>query len=109
LVGLSNTALEELAHLPPDLSATTGTARKAAEPDARSTDFWKAEPTDDNPKQPLIDLQGIRLDEEGTLLLSPARPLEADDLEAIRSVAEPLLKLLEIRRLLRPPQQRRNA
>jgi DNA-binding transcriptional MerR regulator len=47
-------------------------------------------------------VQGVRLAGDVTLLLVPARPLETDDLEAIRTVAAPLLKLLDNRRLLRP-------
>jgi DNA-binding transcriptional MerR regulator len=130
LVGLSNAALEELARLPPDVDAPAdGSGTTATEPSARSADFWKAEPAaasptaDGSPESAesgappanaespsgLIDLQGIRLDDGVTLLLSPARPVEPDDLEALHTVAAPLLKLLEKRRLLRPHQERRNA
>jgi hypothetical protein len=52
-------------------------------------------------------LQGVHLADAVTLLLGAARPLEQDDLEAIRVVAEPLLRLLEKRRLLGPRQERR--
>jgi DNA-binding transcriptional MerR regulator len=130
LVGLSNRALEDLARLPPDLDAPADRPGPAsAESSTRSADFWKAEPAAASPavdgslepaepgappantdtKSRLIDLQGIRLDDGVTLLLSPARPVEPDDLEALRTVAAPLLKLLEKRRLLRPHQERRNA
>ena len=45
-------------------------------------------------------LQGVSLPGGVTLLLPASRPLDDDDLEAIRAVAAPLLKLLERRRLL---------
>ena len=117
LLGLSNAALEELARLPPDVEATPGgSGTTTPEPSSRAADFWKAEPAEPTEPAPntdrpsrLIDLQGIRLDDGVTLLLSPARPVEPDDLEAIRAVTAPLLKLLEKRRLLRPHQERRNA
>jgi DNA-binding transcriptional MerR regulator len=126
LIGQSNAALARLARLPPELDTPAGAA---PEPAARSADFWKAEPaavmaSADEPspaadrdgtvpneadKSEVIDLQGIRLDEGVTLLLSPARPVESDEIEAIRVVAAPLLKLLEKRRLLRPHPERRDA
>jgi DNA-binding transcriptional MerR regulator len=135
LVGLSNAGLEKLARLPPDLDAPASPSpSETAEPAARAGDFWKAAPppagpgeATDSPEEPgqsegqgasaadgterdqVIDLQGVRLDDGVTLLLSTARPVESDDLEAIRTVAAPLLKLLEKRRLLRPRQERRNA
>jgi DNA-binding transcriptional MerR regulator len=116
LVGLSNAALVKLARLPPDLDEPASEPQAAAgEPSARTHDFWKAVPAPpaapaDDPAGPgLVDLHGLRLDEGVTLLLSPARPVEPDDLEAIRTVAAPLLKLLEKRRLLRPHLERRNA
>jgi DNA-binding transcriptional MerR regulator len=120
LVGQSNAALAKLARLPPEQDAPT----PAAQPAERAADFWKAEPAAVAPpeaiereaitpngtgKEDLIDLKGIRLDDRVTLLLSPARPVEPDDLEAIRVVAAPLLKLLEKRRLLRPHPERRDA
>ena len=45
-------------------------------------------------------VQGVRLSEGVTLLLETNRPLEAEDVEAIRAAAAPLLKLLEKRRLI---------
>jgi hypothetical protein len=123
LVGQSNAALEKLARLPAEQDAPTPGAT-TPQPAERSGDFWKAEPAAVAPPEPgepeattptgtgsedLIDLKGIRLDDGVTLLLSPARPVEPDDLEAIRVVAAPLLKLLERRRLLRPHPERRDA
>ncbi len=123
LVGQSNAALEKLARLPPEAGVATS-AEAAAEPAARSAEFWKAEPAAVQPtetttceeitgneteNEAIIDLQGIRLDDVVTLLLSPARPVGPDDLEAIRTVAATLLKLLHKRCLLRPHPERRNA
>jgi len=107
LVGLSNAALAELARLPADLETPPPAP---GEPSTRSADFWKAEPAPSAGSSPsIVDLQGVRLHEEVMLLLSPARPIEPDDLEAIRTVAAPLLQLLEKRSLLGPHPQRRNA
>lgn len=122
LLGLPDAALEEIARLPADMATPTGQPRPA-EPEAppRDADFWKAAPAPlppagaagEGPAQDdhasLLPLQGVPLGDEVTLLLSPSRPLEADDIEAIRTVAAPLLKLLGKRRLLRPPQERRDA
>ncbi len=50
-------------------------------------------------------LQGIRLDDDVTLLVASIRPVDDDDLQAIRNLAAPLLKLLKMRRLLGLPDQ----
>jgi DNA-binding transcriptional MerR regulator len=114
LLGLSNTELETIARVPADLDATPGAAAPPApEETPQREDFWKAAPAgvnaDDNhvapapvnevPAEPLF--QGIPLAEGVTLLLAPARPLDNEDLEALRVAAGPLLKLLHKRRLLR--------
>jgi DNA-binding transcriptional MerR regulator len=115
LLGLSNAALERLAKLPADLPAP---GRTAARPDAgaaRAEAFWSAAPAPvaepppaaDESAGPAAPLQGVPLAADVTLLLGAARPLEPDDLEAIRVVAEPLLRLLHKRRLLGPRQPRR--
>jgi DNA-binding transcriptional MerR regulator len=96
LLGLSDAALAALARMP-DVGA-----KMAASP-RRSDSFWTerpapvSEPRDEEDELPL---QGIRLDVGITLLVSPARPVDADDLEAIRAAAAPLLKVLDRRRLL---------
>ena len=123
LVGQSNAALEKLARVPPEASAAAP-GETASEPAGRSADFWKAEPAAFEPSataqrdeitanetenRSISDVQGFRLNDGVTLLLSLARSVEPDDLEAIRTVAAPLLKLLEKRRLLRPHPERRNT
>jgi DNA-binding transcriptional MerR regulator len=52
-------------------------------------------------------LQGLPLDDAVTLLLATDRPLYRQDIEAIRNAAAPLLKLLHLRRLVRPRQEGR--
>jgi hypothetical protein len=54
----------------------------------------------------VVPLQGVPLAEDITLLLPAVRPIDEDDLQAIRLGAAPLLKLLEKRRLLRPAAER---
>jgi DNA-binding transcriptional MerR regulator len=123
LVGQSSAALERLARLPPEQDAPTP-GGAAAQPAERSADFWKTEPAALAPpetaerevitpngtgEEDIVDPKAIRLDDGVILVLSPARPVESDDLEAIRIVAAPLLKLLKKRHLLRPHPERRNA
>ena len=112
LLGLPNGELEQLARLPADVEQAQVPSRPTA--GARAEAFWSAAPAplpasaagDLHRSPPAVSLQGIRLADDVTLLLAAARPLEKDDLEAIRVVAEPLLKLLEKRRLLGPRQER---
>jgi DNA-binding transcriptional MerR regulator len=118
LLGQSNATLEKLARLPPEVDAAAP-GGAAAQPAERSTDFWKAEPAaaaageeispNGTGQEAIVDPKAIRLDDGVILLLSPARPVESDEIEAIRVVAAPLLKLLEKRRLLRPHPERRDA
>jgi DNA-binding transcriptional MerR regulator len=112
LLGLPNGELEHLARLPADLEQPDGPSRPTA--GARAEAFWSAAPAplpetadgDLRSSPPPVPLQGIRLADDVTLLLAASRPLEKDDLEALRVVAEPLLKLLKKRRLLGPRQER---
>jgi hypothetical protein len=53
-----------------------------------------------------LALQAIPLDDDVILLLAPSRPVDEDDIPAIRVAAAPLLKLLHSRRLLRPRNER---
>jgi DNA-binding transcriptional MerR regulator len=111
LLGQTDAELARLAQLP-GLGETP-----QALPERRTEAFWtqppallakadeselrdEAESLSDQP------LQGVRLSGDVTLLLAPARPLDNADLEAIRAVAAPLLKLLEKRRLLRQTDER---
>jgi DNA-binding transcriptional MerR regulator len=53
-----------------------------------------------------LPLQGIPLDDEVILLFAPSRPIDEDEIPAIRVAAAPLLKFLHTRRLLRPRNER---
>jgi DNA-binding transcriptional MerR regulator len=50
----------------------------------------------------VVTLRGVRLGERATLLLDPARPLDAADLRAILDAARPLLEALRARGLDHP-------
>jgi DNA-binding transcriptional MerR regulator len=110
LLGAPDRTLEILAALPAGFAGAAPRPAPAADlPDQRREDFWRETPA--APSSPPAEqgeeetprlVQGIRLQEGLTLLLESARPLEEDDMEAIRVVAEPLRKLLEKRRLLKP-------
>jgi DNA-binding transcriptional MerR regulator len=120
LLGLGDAALRRLARLPEGVERANGS--EAPSPSAAAPPrerFWMAmpaAPSSDDPGSEACDsggqpaqhpgivapavMQGIRLDDDVTLLLTSIRPVEDDDLQAIRAVAAPLLKLLKTRRLL---------
>lgn len=127
LLGLPDRELRQLAQVPNEAETERrrdgetekheerGSPNEAAATDRRSGAFWGAPPAPANPTtveaSPSLSpslplsfspsaLQGVSLADGVTLLLSALRPLEDDDLQAIRAVAAPLLKLLERRRLL---------
>jgi DNA-binding transcriptional MerR regulator len=118
LLGLGDAALHRLARLPEkvetaDVSATVS----PTPPTAVREPFWITTPSPSggdgdgeksDSEAPAI-LQGVRLDKDVTLFVSAARPVEDDDLQAIRAAAAPLLKLLETRRLLGPPKQKETS
>jgi DNA-binding transcriptional MerR regulator len=97
LVGLTDTELAEVARLP--------VVPQTKKSPARSESFWTArpaapEPTPPRRETPDLPLQAVHLEQGLLLLLPAARPVDADDVEAIRAAAAPLCKLLEKRRLL---------
>lgn len=98
LVGRSNVQLQRIAKVP---EIAEEPANKE-EPDRRQSEFWAQPPPAPQPpaESAAALLQGIALPEGVTLLVPALRAVEDDDLEAIRAAAEPLLKLLERRRLL---------
>jgi DNA-binding transcriptional MerR regulator len=103
LLGLTDSELARIAQLPHRED------NAEPQPRRRTETFWNQPPapvSEAQPRSPILPLQGVRLEEDVTLLLAPARPLENDDIEAIRIVAAPLLKLLHQRRLLRPSDER---
>src|SRR4051812_16142314 len=91
LLGLTDAALAGLARLPASpVSATVAGGSERVEA------FWKAAPASagDGPHPDRGEeaaasaaartLQGIRLDDDATLLIDSPRPIDAEDLEAIR-------------------------
>src|SRR5262245_61643306 len=89
LLGLSDRHLEAIARLPAEAAAGDVAAPP---PVAREPAFWRAAPTP--PAEPAPLPQGIPLADDVLLLLTPARPTDAADLEAIRAAAAPLLRVL---------------
>src|SRR6516162_7902692 len=96
LLGLTDSELAKIARLP-----AVGDAPESL-PQRRSETFWNQppapaptiedQPSIVEPQSALLPLQGVGLGDDVTILLVPARPLDNDDLEAIRTVAAPLLK-----------------
>jgi DNA-binding transcriptional MerR regulator len=119
--GQSNRKLRELARLPVHRHQTVETdaadhhqTEQTAE-DRRRGRFWEASPapvpegetnterTEEMQKKRGPDVQsltGVALEDGVTLLLQAARPLDEQDVEALRSAAAPLLKLLRLRRMI---------
>ena len=117
VVGQTDAALRKLAEMPADhqQTADTGDADRQQTRDAsnkrRAEAFWAASPeavpqsqtTDElqiNHRPSAIPLAGVALDEGVTLLLQGRRALDEHDIEALRSAAAPLLKLLRNRRIV---------
>jgi DNA-binding transcriptional MerR regulator len=109
LAGQTDAALARLAGL------GAGQAMAAARPRPTSRrEFWKETPApadplandatesrapEDGKETPTADerlqsLQGVPLAENVTLLLASSRPLQSEDLDALRSVSRPLIDLL---------------
>jgi DNA-binding transcriptional MerR regulator len=100
LVGLTDAALRKVAELPADFDLGTpatdnAVSAAASEDDRRTERFWTAAVAPARPAAaPLI---GVPLDDGVTLLVESARPLDENDLTALRLAAAPLLKWLHIR------------
>jgi DNA-binding transcriptional MerR regulator len=112
LLALSSSALRKLARLPADLEMNPSRApreSRESRPDRAAGPFWSAQPAEVPAAPSLVQsLHGIPLGEDATLLLKTSEPLAAEVVEAIHAAAEPLLQLLESRRLIRPRQKRGN-
>jgi DNA-binding transcriptional MerR regulator len=117
VVGQTDAALRKLAELPADRQQTVDMAEADRQQTADTTDnrrdgaFWAASPEAvpetytaqkvQIPRGPdVFPLAGIALDEGVTLLLQAGRVVDEQDIEALRSAAAPLLKLLRTRRIL---------
>jgi DNA-binding transcriptional MerR regulator len=90
----------------PETSARTDTRNVPEKGVERAGDGGIASLEETPSPGPAVPLQGIVLDEDVTLLLRPCRALDEKDVQAIRIVAAPLLKLLEKRRLTQPRAER---
>jgi DNA-binding transcriptional MerR regulator len=106
LVGRTDAALREMAGVSVEFLAADGTP--AAPRRERRDEFWKETP------EPGVGvaaaspaavraLTAVSLAEGITLLWEAARPPDTQDVEALRSAAAPLIKLLAARRLLGRP------
>jgi len=101
LVGLTDAALDQLARLPDNGDPREGPPKAPASPpndnERRDGPFWGEPPAD----APLArTLTGVPLADGATLLLDASRPLDEQDLSALRAAAAPLLSALRMRRLL---------
>jgi len=122
LLGLTDARLADIAKVPAEVtapgSAALETPHVPARPRSDDPAFWKVDPapapeTSKRAGQKAAKaratadattphLQGIRLDADATLLIAASRPVNAEEIEAIQKAAEPLLRLLSKRRLIRP-------
>ena len=117
VVGQTDAALRKLAEMPahhPQTADKADTARQQTRDESnqrRGEAFWAAAPeavpqsetTDElsmNHRPGAIPLAGVALDDGVTLLLQGRRALDEHDIEALRSAAAPLLKLLRTRRIV---------
>jgi hypothetical protein len=110
LLGLSNEALEPLARLPDTPVVSPPEPSPAVPPPevaSRDGDFWKTPPGPVADPEPV--LLGVPLGPGVTLLLESGRPPTDDDLQALRTVAAPLLHLLHTRGLSAPRPERKPA
>jgi DNA-binding transcriptional MerR regulator len=107
LVGLTDGALEQTARLPPLPEETAAAPAPVSE---RAESFWREPPAEAPADGPALSapvpLQGIPLAGGATLLVAAARPLDANDIQALREAAAPLLERLEQRGLVPPPERR---
>jgi hypothetical protein len=111
--GRVSTEADTLATAPPMPAHPRGVAARAAAAGTRRTGFWRQRPSAFGAAAPedvepdaaapagrgVATLQGVRLGDGATLLLEPARELDAADLDAIRDAARPLLAVLRDRGL----------
>jgi DNA-binding transcriptional MerR regulator len=107
LLGVSETALQELAQLPADLEREGITNADQPAPETserREPSFWRESPAQVEPAPRSVAEANTRqvrisLAPGVDLVLNAARPLDDHDLSALAAAATPLLKLLRARRL----------
>jgi DNA-binding transcriptional MerR regulator len=109
VVGQTNSVLRRLAQLParrPPTEPTKHSQAEQASADQRCSAFWGAAPAAVPERETITEEQksgegsvlplvGVTLDEDVTLLLKPKRLFDEQDVEALRSAAAPLLKILK--------------
>jgi DNA-binding transcriptional MerR regulator len=109
LLGATGTVLQRLAQLPAVMEDARPPIAGARLRETSRQAFWRETPAPPSPAQieenAPVTLHGVPLDEGVTVLFGAARPLYEDDVQALRSAAGPLLKLLVKRRLIRPRQE----
>ncbi len=115
LLGLTDTALGQLARLPDKVPSPPRSAGRSRRPEPAARDaFWKQSPTDRSvdetyprtppaPNPSSTPMQGVAIGPGVTLLLATEGPLDVEDVEAIRRAADPLIRFLEARRLVGRP------
>jgi len=107
VVGQTDAALGRLAQMPAEQSTREP---KATQDEPRRQAFWSAipepPPPESEPASTNLSWQGVSMAEGLLLLFEPTRPLDEDDVAALRTAAAPLLKLMHTRRLLRPRKER---
>lgn len=118
LLGATNAALARLARLPdhevlPNAAPPVSEEASAPAPrrfwaDAPKVALKRSEQTEEENQGTAPPIQGVPLGDDVILLLPAFRPIEDDDVPAIRAAAAPLIHLLHMRRLLRPRPERRS-
>jgi DNA-binding transcriptional MerR regulator len=112
VVGQSDRKLRELARIPVQRPQA---AEAEATEERREGRFWQAAPApvpegetnnqraeevQKNDGPDVRSLIGVALADGATLLLEASRPLDEQDVEALRSAAAPLRKILKLRRII---------
>jgi DNA-binding transcriptional MerR regulator len=107
LLAVSEKELETIARLPSAASPGHKTGGNTEGEAPKRREFWKVSPAPPSvgppgnatDREPV--LAGLRLSDEVTLLLPLARAADEADLQALHAAALPLLKLLQVRRLVK--------
>jgi DNA-binding transcriptional MerR regulator len=115
LTGQSDAVLRRLAELPAHRSQSERPQTEQSSDERRRTTFWGAEPAplpdsettaeqsdevQKKSRRDIIPLIGVPLTEGVTLVFEAWRTLDELDVDALRSAAAPLLKVLTTRRLI---------
>ena len=127
LVGQSEKLLAQIAQLPTEPEASTRRTDRMPAMEARAAErgrkrrdtFWNELPSQPPSAEDQaganardgssVQLQAVPLGDSAVLSLITSRPIDGEDIEAIRAAAAPLLKFLEKRRLLGPREPRRES